>query len=291
MDHTNVVLVERDGEALLKREAGAKSERSDLRRELACMTLRELIELARTADEAARRRLEEGVALNMRIARHGLTLFPKRFVEQASDEELTAIAKLVCAGVYARMSGEDFPVMSLAGSGNKGIVASVPMAAHAGKKGKSPHETAQALALACLVTSATTFHLGSLSAVCGCSNAAGIGLACGLVLLEGGGEKEISLAINNMVGNVTGMICDGAKIGCALKTMTAVDAAFRASSLALEGIGIPFTDGIVGAGGLESLANLGRIAGRGMLSADSEILSIMREKLESEKTRAKGGKG
>jgi L-cysteine desulfidase len=137
----------------------------------------------------------------------------------------------------------------------------------------------EALALSCLVTSATTHHLGTLSAVCGCSNAAGIGLAAGLVHLEGGGERALTLAINNMVGNVTGMICDGAKIGCALKTMTAVDAAFRAASLAMGGMGIPATDGIVGASDAASLENLGRIATAGMESADREILAIMQEKL------------
>lgn len=82
-----------------------------------------------------------------------------------------------------------------------------------------------------------------------------------------------------MVGNVAGMICDGAKIGCALKTMTSVDAAFRSASLALSGIGIPASDGIVGADGLASLQNLGRIATRGMTSMDGEILAIMEEKL------------
>jgi L-cysteine desulfidase len=136
------------------------------------------------------------------------------------------------------------------------------------------------LALAALVTSATTHHLGALSAVCGCSNAAGIGLAAGLCLLEGGGPEQISLAVNNMVGNVTGMICDGAKIGCALKTMTAVDAAFRAVRLATCGIGIPKSDGIVGEDGLASLRNLGRIANQGMISTDAEILAIMQEKME-----------
>jgi L-cysteine desulfidase len=85
-----------------------------------------------------------------------------------------------------------------------------------------------------------------------------------------------------MVGNVTGMIRDGAKIGCALKTMTAVDAAFRSSTLAMSGVGIPSSDGIVGGSGPESLKNLGRISNQGMLSADSEILRIMREKLAPE---------
>ena len=89
----------------------------------------------------------------------------------------------------------------------------------------------------------------------------------------------MSRAVNNMVGNVTGMICDGAKIGCGLKTMTSVDAAFRAASLALAGIGIPVTDGIVGEDGAGSLANLERIARQGMRAMDAEILRIMAGKL------------
>ncbi|HPQ81144.1 MAG TPA: L-serine ammonia-lyase, iron-sulfur-dependent, subunit alpha [bacterium] len=280
-DHTNFVCVKRDDEVTFEKDARSGSDKSEFRKGIAETKIPELVSLALSIDEGDRKLLQEGVALNTRIAEHGLTLLPKRFVDLASDEELTRISKLVCAGVYARMCGEDFPVMSLAGSGNKGIVASVPTAIHGKSAGVPESRIEESLALACLVTSATTHHLGPLSAVCGCSNAAGIGLAAGLVLMDGGGPKEIGLAINNMVGNVTGMICDGAKIGCALKTMTAVDAAFRASSLALDGMGIPVTDGIVGADGLLSLENLGRIATRGMLSTDAEILSIMEEKLRT----------
>jgi len=217
----------------------------------------------------------------MKIANHGLSLFPKRFVDMAQADPLTRISRLVCAGVYARMWGEDFVVTALAGSGNKGIVCSVPLTLY-GKEIKSdPKLVDESLALACLVTSSTTHHLGTLSAVCGCSNASGIGLSAGLVLLQGGGPDEISMAVNNMVGNVTGMICDGAKIGCALKTMTSVDAAFRSASLALSGIGIPYSDGIVGEDGMTSLRNLGQIATEGMAQTDEEILKIMQEKLGS----------
>jgi len=177
------------------------------------------------------------------------------------------------------MWGEEFTVYSLAGSGNKGIVASVPLALRGEELGRSDAEVERALALACLLTSVATHHLGSLSAVCGCSNAAGIGLAAALVLLEGGGEEQISLALSNMVGNISGMICDGAKIGCALKTMTSVDAAFRAASLARDGVGIPYSDGIVGRDGMESLRNLGHIASLGMAEVDEQILSIMQQKL------------
>ena len=133
--------------------------------------------------------------------------------------------------------------------------------------------------MACIVTSGVTHHLGSLSAMCGSAIAGGIGVAAALVLLEGGGADEVSAATTNIVGNLAGMICDGAKIGCALKTMTGVDAAFRAASLARAGLVIPVTDGIVGADGLASLGNLGRLAAEGMAAMEDEILAIMQAKL------------
>jgi L-cysteine desulfidase len=89
----------------------------------------------------------------------------------------------------------------------------------------------------------------------------------------------MNLAIGTMVGNLAGMICDGAKIGCAMKTMTGVDAAFRAASLAMLGMGVPVTDGIVGADADASLVNLGRLAQHGMAAVDTEILAIMQSKL------------
>jgi L-cysteine desulfidase len=281
-DHTRLVRLERDGVALPVPggESGAVGAgRGAIRSELAGLGFEELCELARDLGAADRAELRRGAELNIAIARHGLSLFPEDFVRLAASEPLTRVSQLVCAGVYARMWGEDLTVMSLAGSGNKGIVCSVPLTLWGRERGISEERIDEALALACLVTSATTHHLGPLSAVCGCSNAAGIGAAAGLVALEGGGAAPISLAVNNMVGNVTGMICDGAKIGCALKTMTSVDAAFRAASLAMSGIGIPVSDGIVGADGMASLANLGRLATRGMVSVDDEILQIMQEKM------------
>ncbi len=261
------------------REEGAALTPSMMRAMVAHLSFDELMAIAAKITNEDRAHLRGGVLVNRRIAEHGLTLFPERFVAMTKGENLTRISALVCAGVYARMWGEDLEVISLAGSGNKGLTVSIPLSLWAEESGAPQARADEALALACLVTSATTHHLGSLSAVCGCSNAAGIGLAAGLVYLDGGGAREIGLAVNNMVGNVSGMICDGAKIGCALKTMTAVDAAFRAASLAEANVGIPYSDGIVGHDGNESLRNLGRIAGPGMEAMDREILAIMREKL------------
>jgi len=155
----------------------------------------------------------------------------------------------------------------------------VPVGLWGRRMGHPEDRIEEALALACLMTSAATWHLGTLSAICGAANAAGIGVASALVFLEGGDHRRVGMAIANMVGNVAGMICDGAKIGCAMKTMTGVDAAFRSAQLAMAGICIPATDGIVGEDGEACLANLGRLAQRGMEGTDAEILAIMQDKL------------
>lgn len=286
-EHTRLVRVEKDGKPMpLVREGppgGVHGEASvpevPVREALAATRFDGLLSIARSITPLDRETLRKGAEMNIAIARHGLTLFPRGFMDLIGTDGLTRISRLVSAGVYARMSGEDFVVMSLAGSGNKGIVTAVPIVLWGREIGADPRRTDEALALACLFASATTFHLGTLSATCGCSNAAGVGLAAGLVLLQGGDLPAISLAVNNIVGNVTGMICDGAKIGCALKTMTSVDAAFRAASLAMNGMGIPATDGIVGESGMASLANLGKIANQGMAAMDGQILQIMQAKL------------
>ena len=279
-DHTNVVRVERNGTPVGGQAAAADGRGASVRREVAELSVGDLLSFATRLTAEDRALLNEGAKHNLRISEHGIGMLPERFTERCEVDRLARISRLVCGGIYARMSGEDFVVMSLAGSGNKGIVASVPLLLWGREIGGAADRIEEALALACAVTSAATWHLGSLSAMCGTANAAGIGLAAGIVLLEGGDVAEVSMAITNMVGNVTGMICDGAKIGCGLKGMTAVDAAFRASSLALSGMAIPYSDGVVGRDGNGSLANLGRIAGRGMLSTDGEILAIMTEKLE-----------
>jgi len=277
-DHTRVIQMEQNGVPLAT-DIATTAASGDLRDELIGLSCQELLDLAASLTDTDRERLRRGAEMNIAIAKHGLSLFPRKFVDLAGEDQLGKYSRLVCAGVYARMLGEDFVVMSLVGSGNKGITCSVPLSVWGRDQGIDQNRLDEALALACLFTSSTTRRLGTLSAVCGCSNAAGIGLAAGLVYAHAGGVEEISLAINNMVGNVTGMICDGAKIGCALKTMTSVDAAFRSASLAMSGVGIPATDGIIGSDGISSLDNLSQIATQGMISMDREILRIMQNKL------------
>ncbi len=277
--HTNITKTLKGTEIIFEGKNQENAKSNAARTWANTLSTKEVLAIVKNMGPEAHQKIKEGAYLNRKIAEHGLTLFPKEFVKMISSDSLTRISGLVCCGVYARMWGEDFPVMSIAGSGNKGIVCSVPLVELEKEWKISSKKFEEALAIAMFFTSKTTEELGTLSAVCGCSNAAGIGLACALVYLMDGGATEISYAINNMVGNVTGMICDGAKIGCAMKTMTAVDSAFRAATLAINGIGIPVEDGIVGKNGRDSLANMGRIAKEGMLQTDDEILKIMESKL------------
>ena len=279
-EHTHLARLEKDGHLVGGAESSHRVvEPPSLRQQVATLSIQNLMDLAFTLSSADRDRLQEGVALNLAIARHGLSMLPAGFVPAGQDSQ-TRLSRLVSAGVFARMSGESLTVMTLAGSGNKGITVALPVSLWGRESGHSEGQIEEALAFACLMTTAATWHLGTLSAICGAANAAGIGIASALVMMEGGNAHQVGLAVSNMVGNVAGMICDGAKIGCAMKTMTGVDAAFRSANLALAGIGIPATDGIVGEDGENSLANLGRIAVYGMAGVDTEILRIMQDKLK-----------
>ncbi|HNX95846.1 MAG TPA: L-serine ammonia-lyase, iron-sulfur-dependent, subunit alpha [Holophaga sp.] len=278
-EHTRVALLESDGRVVGGTSDVAEVQTVTVRSWLAERSLEELLELARTATPEDRQRLREGAAMNLAIAEYGVSLLPSAFIETEGRDLQTRSARLVSSGVFARMSGVSMPVMSLAGSGNKGIASTVPVLLWGREHGCEPSQIDAALAISCLVTSAATERLGTLSAICGAANASGLGVAAALVLLQGGDASALSRAVANMVGNVAGMICDGAKIGCAMKSMTGVEAAFRSAALALAGIGIPPTDGIVGASGEASLANLGCLAQIGMASVDREILRIMQGKL------------
>lgn len=281
-EHTRVARVEVDGRLAGGEGVGAAEDRvGSIRRDLAGLRLGGLVEYALTLGEADRALLRQGAKWNIAMARHGLEKLPDGFIEPGEVGSQAGLSRMVAAGVHGRMSGEPLTVMSLAGSGNKGITLSVPLVLHGRQRGIDERRIDEALAVGCLLTSATTWHLGTLSAICGAANASGIGLAGGLIYLNGGSSRQADLAIGTMVGNLAGMICDGAKIGCAMKTMTGVEAGFRAAGLAMLGMGVPVSDGIVGEDGEASLVNLGRLARHGMAGVDQEVLAIMQRKLHA----------
>ena len=154
----------------------------------------------------------------------------KEFVDKGilSDDIMNRAMSLTAAASDARMAGSVLPVMSNSGSGNQGLTATLPIYSVALRLKSSDEQLARALVLSHLIAIQIKTYLGRLSALCGCVVAAA-GAGCGICYLMGGGEKEMEYTIKNMVGNVTGMICDGAKSGCALKVSSGVGSADRKS--------------------------------------------------------------
>jgi L-cysteine desulfidase len=192
-------------------------------------------------------------------------------------EALSIATAKAAAASDARMAGCALPVVINSGSGNQGITATVPVAIFAEKIGASRESLARALALSSIVAITIASKKERLSSLCGVFTAA-IGTACGFVRLLGGGKDEINHAVNNMVGNLTGMICDGAKGTCALKIHSAVNAAALSALMAMAGKGPPADAGIVGFDADSSISNVERLAHEGMGLTDRIILDIMLEK-------------
>jgi len=184
---------------------------------------------------------------------------------------------LTAGGSDARMAGSVMKVMSNSGSGNQGITATLPLVAYWERLHLPKDMLLRATTLSQLVTIYIKSKFGRLSALCGATIAA-TGASCGLTYLMGGGKKEATAAIQNMLGNVTGMLCDGAKGGCALKVATCTSAACMSAKLAMNGISIGCTEGIIENDAEKTIDNLCRLGNQGSLETERIILDIMLNK-------------
>ncbi len=219
---------------------------------------------------------EEGLSGNWGL-NVGSILWKKVENGKLGNDLLTRAMAMTAAASDARMAGCTTPVMSNSGSGNQGITATLPVVAAADELGANREQLARALALSHLVAIHIKGYLGRLSALCGCVVASS-GAGCGVAYLMGGGLREIESTIKNMLGNVTGMLCDGAKVGCALKVGSGVSSAVMSAMLAMEGSCISAQDGIIEASVEKTIENLGRIGRDGMRQTDEMVLDIMTHK-------------
>jgi len=183
--------------------------------------------------------------------------------------------RMAGAASYARMSGVPLPVMTATGSGNQGLTLFLTVDAAAQAFGASEEKLLRALALANMVNLYIKSHIGPLSSVCACGVASGLGASLGTVYLLGGGEKEMLQAARNILGSVSGMICDGAKEGCASKVALSAGLAIEAACLAMEGSGIHAQDGILEKDFDHLIAHLGELVVEGMGKTNSTIVHIM----------------
>ncbi len=227
------------------------------------------------------------VELNNAIAQEGLsnpyglqvgrTIMKRKHSSLMGDSVLTYAMSLTAAATDARMGGCVMPAMSNSGSGNQGIMATLPVYAVAHKQNSEREKLIRALVISHLVAIHIKTYLGKLSALCGCVIASA-GSSCGIVYLQGGGYKEITYAIKNMIGNITGMVCDGAKAGCALKVSSATSSAIQSAILAIDEVCVSANDGIIENDIEKSILNLAEIGTVGMQRTDEIMLQIMLNK-------------
>lgn len=192
-------------------------------------------------------------------------------------DTVTEAVALTSSGADARMAGANAPVVTNSGSGNQGITATMPIISAARSLGIDQERMFRSVTLSHLVAIHIHAGFGLLSGLCG-ATIAGTGAACGLVYLQGGSLEQIGFAINNMFGDVTGMLCDGAKADCALKISTCVFSAFQCAAMALRNECVKSTDGIVESCPEDTIKNFVRLGNEGSPKSDDLILEMLLKK-------------
>lgn len=285
-NHSNITLIEVDGKVVFTGGCENIGFQSD-EEELVTLTIDEIVDFVQKVDINNLSLVKKSIVLNRIIGNEGLSgdyglKVGKTIKENVkkgilSDDIATAAMSLAAAGSDARMAGSTLPVMANTGSGNQGIAVTLPVVAVAEKLQVSEEEMIRAVALSHLITIHIKSKFGRLSALCGVT-AAGMGASGAIVYLLGGHLQQIKAAIQNTIGNVSGMICDGAKAGCAMKVSTCSNVAVQSALLALNNQEIKSTDGFIHDDVEKSIESFCRLGNEGTRHTDEIILKLMMEK-------------
>ena len=282
--HTNLVRLEKNDRSIFKKKRNEATFNSqEYKPILKEMKISDLIDLAEHIDDEDYNYIQHGIDMNMKISEAGLKL--KKVGYYLSDlvkkgyflDGIFSSSKILTASASdARMAGLNFPAMSSGGSGNQGIVA-ILVPYNVGIYFKIQYKKIlQSIALSHLINSYIKCFTGDLSPLCGCSIAAGVGASVAIVYQQKGKDMEkITLAVNNLISDLGGMLCDGAKGGCALKVVSSTDSAIRSAYMALNNHGITELEGFVGKTAEETIYYLSRISEIGMAKVDDTMLKIM----------------
>lgn len=280
--HTNIVVVEKDGEAQTIETAGCSEEATVALTDRAVLNVKDIIAFADEVDlEDIKPTLSHQIECNMAIAGEGLknpygANIGKVLLNLYGDDVKIKAKAYAAAGSDARMNGCEMPVVINSGSGNQGITASVPVIVYARELGIDEERMYRALVVSNLCTIHLKTGIGRLSAYCGAISA-GCGSGAGIAYLLGGGYREVAHTLVNALAIVSGIVCDGAKASCAGKIAAAVDAGILGYHMFLQGNQFVGGDGIVKKGVENTIANVGRLAHDGMAETDKEIIQLMVE--------------
>lgn len=285
--HSNIVLIEANDKIIYKKEINICEDKKEKTLDIKKEKLIDLINFVEQVPFTDIKFVLDAVKVNKELGEYAIKgsgmnvayTLSNLAKENILADDISHYAQILTGyAIDARLGGVSKPAMSISGSGSHGIIATMPIAAIAERKDIDDERLARAVALSFLITIYIKEYSGRLSAFCGCAIAGGTGASTGIVYLLGGNYTQISYAINNMAGNITGMICDGGNYGCALKAVTAANVAVMSAIFALYDTNIPTNYGIVGNTAEETMRNMGQIASPGMLETENTILNIMLNK-------------
>ncbi|NEZ47316.1 serine dehydratase subunit alpha family protein [Clostridium niameyense] len=281
--HTTIDEIIVDGNVVFKREVEDKKDNNDcdFMRELTLKDIREIIE---DIDIKKLDFIIDGIEMNKEAAKEGLekqkgltlgsSLLKLQEEGKIGKDSATIARILTAAGSDLRMGGGMCPIMTSGGSGNQGLCVILPITVVAEDIKASKEKLQRAVFFGHAVNNFVKKYTGKLSAICGCAIAAGIGATAGITWLLGGGDKEIDGAILNMLSNLTGMLCDGAKGSCAIKLSTSASEAVVSAYLALNNVIVPSNTGIIGKTVEDTINNLGILCKDGFYKADDVMLQM-----------------
>lgn len=284
--HTNMVYLSCNGEILFEKPAITASASDDpLVDALQKLTVAQILNLVESASEEELTFMTDGIDMNDALAAYseanpigiGLagSLKASNSLSLLGSDLISRITYAVTSAAESRLDGCPFPTMSSSGAGTKGLVVILPISETARAIGADKLHTVRAIALGHLVNRYINAFVGKLSPMCSCVMCSSTAAACGIVYLLGGDAEKIGFAIRNMCGTVTGMICDGGKVGCAMKVATGSFAALTSAIHAVNGVVLRVSDGICAETPEQCIQNMASIGINGMKDTDQEILRLM----------------